>query len=79
MSECDQCQERSGVIEVRVQRPSDPQDMCCIMLVCEVCNGGSGSTVAELNEVLPSAAYCAALPEVWQEWIQQQDHYLWLS
>lgn len=48
-------------VEVRVERPSDHSDMCCIMAGHASCFGGVGSTVKT--------------PEGWTEYIESAEAY----
>lgn len=55
---CDGCgtveyTERNPFVEVRVPRPSDPSDMCCIMAGCSDCFPGS-KTPTEWKEYIES-------------------------
>lgn len=56
--DCDACgateyTEANPFVEVRVPRPSDPSDMCCIMAGCLNCFPGS-KTPAQWNEYIES-------------------------
>jgi hypothetical protein len=66
--DCDICNERivGEVFEARIPRPSDPADMCCIMVACKEHADQIGAK---------SASY-------WEKWIEGEgakQGFLWLS
>lgn len=59
MDNCDTCNtplSREDLVEVRIPRPSDPTDLCCVMAGCVSCfpKGESSRTAAEWNEFIES-------------------------
>lgn len=71
---CDGCDtttytETNPYVEVRVPRPSDPSDLCCIIAGCSDCFGGIGETVKT--------------PQGWSEYMESDEAYdkgyMWLS
>ncbi len=63
---CDQCGnlvERDDIVEVRLPRPSDPTDLCCIMAGCADC----------FRPGDPAQGATAALAYVWDAYVES-DH-----
>ncbi len=84
MSElCDNCETNPAKFEVRVQRPSDPTDMVCIVFSCGTCC--DPMTSAQLKEFVPAhpKTPVAATSDAWHEYMNSdeaaQAGHLWLT
>ena len=55
-----------AVVEVRTVRPSDPSDLSCIMLICEICAAEGGGT-----SVSADGGQATAIQ--WNEWIETDE------
>lgn len=67
---CDMCDVRPGTLEIRLQRPSDSSDLCCVMLVCDTCM--KPASLDQLADPEGSPSGNAATPEVWERYMESK-------
>lgn len=64
---CDGCGKQvANPVEVRTRRPSDPTDLCCIMVGCQLCFG-----TAQQPDKWADAVPSVMRPQQWDEWVEQ--------
>lgn len=75
--ECDICKQHTYTdenpfVEMRIPRPSDPSDMCCVLAGHKNCVGAAKS---ELPQITESGG--AATVEQWEKWIETKEARSW--